>query len=1676
MHKAAKLLSLLAVSLALMAPATRAAELIPKGSTWKYFIGTQEASSPVEAWRAVGFNDASWSSGPAPIGYGDGDEATVLPTSAAGNYLSLFFRKTFVIANPATVSQLILSVTVDDGAVAWLNGTEVGRINLPEGPLAYNSAAVLAEERRTMTSANIASLLVPGSNVIAIQAFNANLGSSDLNMDAVLTAELDEAPTITLTDPAPSTTVTELTLINVVFSESVSGVDAADLLINGVAATGMQVVSPREYVFTFPQPPTGAVSVAFAEAHGIVDQDQAPDAFAGASWNYTLDPNAVPSLAIISEFMADNENARYNGQPIRDEDGNRSDWIEIYNPGLVDINLDGWSLTDDPANAGKWKFPGINLGPNRYLIVWASAKNRTNANAPLHTNFRLSNNAGGYLALLNRNSNVVSRFQSYPAQPADVSYGRDRVDPNLVGFFVTPTPGAQNSTAGGSFAPTPQFSLESGVYTNASLTLSISAPGYTIRYTLDGSEPTNNSPLYSAPITFTTNMIIKARAFATAPGVWPSAVAGRSFVMLDSSTRDFNSNLPLLIISTQGRTILENQAPGAARVRGTLAAVDTFRGRASLTGKPDYLGFGQFEIVGQTSAGFAKKPIRIELNDELGNDKDAALLGLPAEADWNLRNPHNDKTLMNDFLGYELWEEMGHYSCRRRYVELFLDTGGGKVTYPGDYYGVMVLFERIEIGDNRVDIGRLTPAHTNEPAISGGYIIKKDKDSAGDTHFTTSGGAGHSGHTLKFHDPKPREITALQSNWIANYVRLFETSMYNANWTNATGTNHYSHYIDVDQFVDQHLHVEFTKQIDGYRLSSYYSKPRNGKLRPEPIWDWNLAFGNADYLKGGRTNGWYWADEGEGMNSGTHIWLRRLVFGAASGATWDMPSGNGSGDPDFRQKITDRWAVLRTNVLNGPRVIARINELEALLREAAARNWAKYPTVLNTDEWPNPNGSPDHVDYSKPTSAEIIAEMRKWVAGRFAWMDNQFLGAPTFSLAPGHVPAGTSLTISGPQGTIYYTTDGTDPRLPGGGISPTAQVYSGPIAINGNVRIVARVRRASNAIWTPWGAPTAATYVVATPPLIISEIMFHPADPPAGNTNAADNYEFIEFKNNGTTTLNLAGFRLRGGADFVFGNVNLAPGARGVLVSHAAAFTARYGNGITILGEYTNRLANDGERLVLEGPVQEPILDFEYKDGWYPQTDGLGFSLVIRDENGPASAWTTKEGWRPSGVVQGTPGAADPGAPSLPQVVINEALTHTASPNVDAIELHNLESQSVDIGGWYLSDDFNDPKKYRFPNGTTIEANGYLVVNESAFNSGSRPFSLSSLGEQVYLYSADENGNLTGYVHGFDFGAQFNGVTFGRHLTSTGNEHFVAQQTSSLGADNTGPRVGPVVVTEINYHPVDIYNEYGVFGNEEDEYIELHNLTAVPVPLSDSTNRWQLRDAVDYTFPPGAVIPAGAFVLVVSFDPADSAQLDAFRARNLVATSVPVFGPFRGRLDNAGESIELVRPDPANTNGPVPYVLVDKVRYASVAPWPAAADGIGPSLQRVVAGGYGNDPANWVAAGRSPGSAYMPGPAPVIVQQPQSQTNIAYDQVIMSVVATGQGVLSYQWRLNGVPIFGQTGPSLVYPSVLPSQAGTYDVVVMSGGGAVTSDPATLTLRTPIRFTTQPEDVNIRTGS
>ena len=292
---------------------------IHSNSTWRFLKGFAEASDPTNAWRALAFDDSSWSNAAAPFFYGDpytnfpaGIFGTEL-TDMRSNYSSIFLRKTFVVVNRSIVTNLLINAQSDDGYIAWLNGVEVRRYNAPAGEPAYNSlASASATEANnnasylaTTLTNNAVAALVNGTNILTIQAFNSNLtNDNDFAFNAQLYSFLPDTtvtpPRLAFASPVAGD-VFYLTNIILTFSEDVTNVEAADLLVNGLAAASVVVISNSIYSFTFPQPPYGTVALTWATNHGIIDLDPVPKPFDGnaasAKVNYLL---VNPSAPVVS--------------------------------------------------------------------------------------------------------------------------------------------------------------------------------------------------------------------------------------------------------------------------------------------------------------------------------------------------------------------------------------------------------------------------------------------------------------------------------------------------------------------------------------------------------------------------------------------------------------------------------------------------------------------------------------------------------------------------------------------------------------------------------------------------------------------------------------------------------------------------------------------------------------------------------------------------------------------------------------------------------------------------------------------------------------------------------------------------------------------------------------------------------------------------------------------------------------------------------------------------------------------------------------------------------------------------------------------------------------------------------------------------------------------------------
>ena len=585
-------------------------------------------------------------------------------------------------------------------------------------------------------------------------------------------------------------------------------------------------------------------------------------------------------------------------------------------------------------------------------------------------------------------------------------------------YFPVPTPRSVNSNGLAALAPPPVFSRRGGVF-SAPVSVELSAASGTVRYTLDGSEPNATSEPYSQPVTLTATTLVRAKTFVL--GSLPSATVTETFTITDETGATFESNLPLLILNPFGRYISQG-----GRTPVSLQIVEPGKGgKTTPSGRLDFDGRATANVRGFSTLRQPKNSLTIRLVDENNSKVKASLLGMPKESDWVLYAPYADKTMMRDVLAYELSNAMGRYAPRTRFVEVFIDRSGGKLGRR-DYMGVFVLVEKIKRDKNRVDIAEFTPSDAGVRTGEGSFIIKRDHSDRYEPNFRSG-----QQNSFFYVYPDPDEMSREQMNGITTYMRRLDQSIYGEDFKSPT--KGYAAFLDVDAFIDQHWLIEMSKNIDGFRYSAFLHKDRGGKVVAGPAWDWNLSFGNADYYDASDPTGWYT----DMLRESEISWFRRLRE-----------------DPDFAQRAVDRWAELRRTAFATSRIHKRVDELAASLHDAQSRNFTRWP-IMGRRVSPN--------EFVGDTYEEEVKWMKQWIQKRLDWIDRQSLAAPAIVQEAGKV------TLRSAGGKIYYTLDGSDPRAPGGGVSPKAEAYTSPLPLTSAGRIVTRAQGRGG-----WSAPERA--------------------------------------------------------------------------------------------------------------------------------------------------------------------------------------------------------------------------------------------------------------------------------------------------------------------------------------------------------------------------------------------------------------------------------------------------------------------------------------------------------------------------------------------------------------------------------------------------------------------------
>jgi len=428
----------------------------------------------------------------------------------------------------------------------------------------------------------------------------------------------------------------------------------------------------------------------------------------------------------------------------------------------------------------------------------------------------------------------------------------------------------------------------------------------------------------------------------------------------EQSVQLTSSDLPIIVIDTHGQVIQDNP-----KISAGLKIYNKGIGQRNyLTDVPQFDGYSGIEIRGSSSQSFPKKSYGFESWDALGNSIDTSFLGMPSESDWILNANYSDKSLIRNVMAYQIWRNMGHYSTRYHFVELILNS---------QYQGIYIFSEKIKRDKNRLDIAKLSTTQNLADELTGGYIFKIDKS-------TGSGGAGWTssyfpsvsaqGQSIYFQYeyPKMEDITTQQKAYLQDNVYNFETALKSANF--ADTLNGFRKYASEKTFIDYFLVNEVSKNVDGYRLSTFMNKERDskgGKIRMGPVWDYDIAWHNANYCEGDLATGWayqfpcpldYWQ---------VPFWWSRLLE-----------------DPRYKNKLACRWLDLRQNILSNAWFDNYIDSISGQLLEAQSRNFTQWP-ILGVWVWPNP--------VPLPTSyqGEVFA-LKSWVHDRLNWLDANFPG------------------------------------------------------------------------------------------------------------------------------------------------------------------------------------------------------------------------------------------------------------------------------------------------------------------------------------------------------------------------------------------------------------------------------------------------------------------------------------------------------------------------------------------------------------------------------------------------------------------------------------------------------------------------------------------------------------
>lgn len=978
-------------------------------------------------------------------------------------------------------------------------------------------------------------------------------------------------------------------------------------------------------------------------------------------------------VLVINEIMAINDSS------IKDEDGDYSDWIELYNGSSDDISLAGWSLTDDPEKPGKWYFPVITLKKGEYLIVFASSKNRRQPAYELHTNFKLSGE-GEYLALLDPSGSVRSGFvPEYPKQRPGASYG---FLSGSEAFFISPSPGKPNLYKWDASPPVPVFSIPHGYFINGfNLILSSPDPAYDIYFTRDGSFPDlMKGEKYSAPLSIDSTTIVRAcciRPGGYAPGMCITATYlfpghiinqpalpqgypskwGPFTALTGLAPADYEMDPEIIVSSGKAEEVKD-----AFRSLPTVSLVTDKNFLFSDSNDPETGG------------------IYIYTGPPLTNTSNGTGFGWERPVSFEYF-AYNDSVTLQVNCGVELHgghsrrpEKSPKHSFRLVFRRSY---GLSKLIYPFFGPDKRRSFDALVL---RAGFNNTWVHHANSERTGAQYI----QDAWAKDVYRQMGHPASEGF----------------------FVHLFINGLYWGvyNLCEKPDKDFAAEYLGGNP-DDYDVMKDYTEVADGNALAwtklmamvnyGVSTGPAYQRLlgndpdgKPSPDYEALVdPVSLADYMilnfYAGNTD-WdhhNWVAIRNRNNPGTgftfHVWdsekiLENVSLNILSENNNNCPSRVYQQlikNPAFKRLFADRVQKFLfcdgalTPANSAEAWIKRSNELKPALIAEAAR-WGDYRRDVHPYQTAGPFFLYDMENFWLPYNNDLLAQFfpvrtdiflnQLRAAGLFPLIDAPQLKINGTDPGSGLIKSGDVMSLVSTAGDIFYTTDGSDPviwnTIPS--LSPSAKRYTVSAVISNSTHI--RARAVSSGTWS---AMTDIYLLIRTElnDIKITEIHYQPL-PEA--QHSCDELEFVELKNTGTSALNLKGLKILGAVRYLFINDHhFGPGEFFVIASDRMAFFNRYG--FMPDGEFDGDLSDEGEILTLTGSRVDTLISVLYREdsGWPRTADGYGNSLVPADLN-PKGNQENPDDWRASYYIGGSPGKDDlfiSGAPEL--ATVSEILT-----------------------------------------------------------------------------------------------------------------------------------------------------------------------------------------------------------------------------------------------------------------------------------------------------------------------------------------------------------------------------------------------------------------------------------